>query len=412
MHGLYISIPFCRSKCSYCNFASGVFGQERLDRYVERLIEEIHSVRARASAVLALPPERVDTIYFGGGTPSLLRPEQLRRIFQALRAEFFLSADAEITLECAPGQLSDDLLEALPQLGVNRVSFGVQSFVDAEARAVGRLHTAAQTLADIARLRSVGIANINVDLLAGLPQQTEASWQVSLDAALASGVPHVSVYMLEVDEDSRLGRELLSSGSRYHAGAVPEDAQIAAMYLTACAHLNAAGIAQYEISNFARAGFTSRHNEKYWLRQPYLGLGLDAHSMLRGADSRPRRLAVADDLTLYLEQSAQWDCTEIDARAALEEAWFLGLRRNAGVQLSALEHEFGADALASYPPVLAGCVEEGLLEFDGDVARLTAQGRLFSNEVFERLLAPEMPSIHTLVTEDLHSVRGTFFSVR
>ncbi len=412
MHGLYISIPFCRSKCSYCNFASGVFGQERLDRYVERLIEEIHSVRARASGVSALSPEHIDTIYFGGGTPSLLRPEQLRRIFQALRAEFLLSADAEITLECAPGQLSDDLLDALPQLGINRVSFGVQSFVDAEARAVGRLHTCAQALADIARLRGVGIVNINVDLLAGLPQQTEASWQLSLDVALASGVPHVSVYMLEVDEDSRLGRELLASGSRYHAEAVPEDAHIAAMYLAACARLNAAGIAQYEISNFARVGFASQHNEKYWLRQPYLGLGLDAHSMLRGADGRARRLAVADDLALYLEQGAQWDCTEVDAQAALEEAWFLGLRRNAGVHLSALEREFGAEACAGYPPVLAGCEQEGLLEVDGDLVRLTAQGRLFSNEVFERLLAPEPLSIHTPVTEDLHSVCDPFFSVR
>jgi oxygen-independent coproporphyrinogen-3 oxidase len=411
MLGLYISIPFCRSKCSYCNFASGVFGQERLDRYVDRLVTEIHAARAQAASMQALLPERADTVYFGGGTPSLLSPEQLQRIFAALRAEFAIAADAEITLECAPGQLGDALLAALPRHGVNRVSLGVQSFVDAEARAVGRLHTCAQTLADIARLRSAGIANINVDLLAGLPHQTTASWQVSLDAAISSGVPHVSVYMLEVDEDSRLGREMLTQGSRYHVHAVPEDALIAELYQMACAQLAAAGIAQYEISNFARAGFASRHNEKYWLRQPYLGLGLDAHSMLSGADGHPRRLAAIDDINEYLERGAQPQCKVVDAQAELEEAWFLGLRRNAGVRLDAMEREFGAEALAASSSVLAFCVEDGLLECAAGTARLTAQGRLFSNEVFERLLAPAACTIHTPVTEDLHSVRDPFFSV-
>ncbi len=412
MLGLYISIPFCRSKCSYCNFASGVFGQERLDRYVDRLVADIAAARAQADSLHALLPRHVDTIYFGGGTPSLLSPEQLQRIFSALHAEFAIAADAEITLECAPGQLSEALLAALPLHGVNRVSFGVQSFVDEEARAVGRLHTRAQALADLDRLRSAGITNINVDLLAGLPHQTAASWQASLDVAISSGVPHVSVYMLEVDEDSRLGREMLTQGSRYHAHAVPEDALIADLYEMACAQLAAAGILQYEISNFARAGFASRHNEKYWLRQPYLGLGLDAHSMLPGADGHPRRLSVSEDLTTYLEPSAQPQCTVVEPQAALEEAWFLGLRRNAGVRLDALEREFGPKALAAHSAMLAGCEEEGLLLHANGAVCLTAQGRLFSNEVFERFLAPTSNPIHTPVTEDLHSVLDPFFSVR
>jgi len=411
MLGLYISIPFCRAKCSYCNFASGVFGGDRLDRYVERLVAEIHGARAQASAWQAMLPEQADTIYFGGGTPSLLSPEQLQRIFHALREQFSVSPDAEITLECAPGQLGDALLEALPQVGVNRISFGVQSFVDTEAAAVGRLHTCAQTLADIARLRTAGIENINVDLLAGLPQQTQASWQVSLDQAIASGVPHVSVYMLEVDEDSRLGRELLQGGQRYHAGEVPDDAQIAEMYQAACVQLATAGIAQYEISNFSRHGWESRHNEKYWLRQPYLGLGMDAHSMLLGQDGHPRRVAATDDLTVFLEQGAQHQSTIVDAQASLEEAWFLGLRRNAGLRLAAMAQEFGAEVIAAYRPILATCLDDGLIEITDETACLTEQGRLFSNEVFERFLGVGPCEIHTPVTQDSQSIRDLFFSV-
>jgi oxygen-independent coproporphyrinogen-3 oxidase len=386
MLGIYISVPFCRAKCSYCNFASGVFGGDRLARYVERLVEDIHSAHAQAEAWQVELPERVDTVYFGGGTPSLLQPEQLQGILQALRGHFDLAPDAEITLECAPGQISDALLETLPQFGVNRTSLGVQSFVGAETAAVGRLHTGAQTLHEIARLRSIGIRNINVDLLAGLPHQTEASWRFSLDQAIASGVPHLSVYMLEVDEDSRLGRELLAGGQRYHARAVPDDAGIAAMYRTACARLAAAGSAQYEISNFAHAGWESRHNNKYWLRQPYLGLGMDAHSMLPGKDGRPRRVAMTDDLDAFLEQSTPPEIIVVDRTAAMEEAWFLGLRRNAGVQLAAMEEEFGTEAAAAHRPVLADCVADGLMELRDGHACLTAQGRLFSNEVFEKFL--------------------------
>jgi oxygen-independent coproporphyrinogen-3 oxidase len=400
--GVYISVPFCRSKCSYCNFASGVFGEERMARYVDRLLEEVHTARARARSWQTGLPGHVDTVYLGGGTPSLLQPEQLQQIFHALRQEFSIQANAEITLECAPGQLSSALLETLPQLGVNRVSLGVQSFVDAETMAVGRLHTHAQALADIARLRSAGIGNINVDLIAGLPHQTETSWQHSLDQAIATGVPHVSVYMLEVDEDSRLGRELLSGGQRYHANAVPEEAAIAAMYHTACERLTSAGIAQYEISNFARKGWESRHNERYWLRRPYLGLGMDAHSMLPGQDGRPRRVAMTDDLEAYLEQSAPPQITVVDRKAALEEAWFLGLRRTQGVSLTGLDAEFGAGTMDMFRPALAECEEDGLLEIIHGTARLTARGRLFSNEVFQRFLGADDAEDASVSTRKQH----------
>ena len=189
-------------------------------------------------------------------------------------------------MECAPGTLTSDILQALQRCGVNRVSLGVQSFVDQEAVSVGRIHKAATVQDDIARLRAAGISNINVDLIAGLPHQTHESWDYSVQQAIASGVPHVSVYMLEVDEDSRLGREVLAGGTKYHAHFVPDDDLTADLYLEACEKLNASGIAQYEISNFARPGLESTHNLKYWTRQPYMGFGVDAHSMLYATETK------------------------------------------------------------------------------------------------------------------------------
>jgi oxygen-independent coproporphyrinogen-3 oxidase len=250
---------------------------------VDRLIEDLKAAREWASRMAVALPCRVDTVYLGGGTPTLLAPELLARLFAAMRTEFDLEPDAEITVECAPGQLADETLEALVRAGVNRISLGVQSFIDREAATSGRLHNRATVERDLRRLRSAGIANLNVDLIAGLAGQTFASWEKSLAALIDSGVPHASVYMLEVDEDSRLGREVLAQGLRYHAGLVPNDDAIAQMYSTAIERLGAAGLGQYEISNFCRPGFVSRHNLRYWQRRPYLGLGLDASSMLRAA---------------------------------------------------------------------------------------------------------------------------------
>src|SRR5205823_7592753 len=201
--------------------------------------------------------------------------------------------------ECAPSTLSEATLECFTRNRVNRVSLGVQSFVDQEARSVGRLHNRDTVLNDIAQLRSAGISNINVDLITGLPHQTLESWGQSLEALLSTGVPHASVYMLEVDEDSRLGRELIAGGQKYHAHHVPDEDLTADMYEIACERLNAAGIQQYEISNFARVGFESKHNLKYWTRQPYLGFGVDAHSMLRSEDGAVR-FANSDTLQKYM----------------------------------------------------------------------------------------------------------------
>src|SRR6266436_5292844 len=243
--GVYISVPFCKAKCTFCNFASGVFGAERMQQYVDRLCGEIRRSRAAAQNIAAALPRNVDTIYFGGGTPSLLSAQQFRQIFNHLRGEFDLANDAEITLECAPGQLSDETLDELLQQGMNRISFGVQSFVDRETAAVGRLHTQQQCETEFARVRAAGVDEINIDLIAGLPHQTAHSWRYSVDQAIATEVPHVSVYMLEVDDESRLGREMLEQGTRYGAMYVPSEDDTAAWYQQACTAFRAAGVQQY-----------------------------------------------------------------------------------------------------------------------------------------------------------------------
>ncbi len=398
--GIYISIPFCRSKCTYCNFASGVFPASDHARYVERVIAELAGAQAWAERAGAELPRRVDTVYLGGGTPSLLEPELLRRLFAVIRAEFGLDADAEITVECAPGQLADATLETMAAAGVNRVSLGVQSFIDSEAHASGRLHDRATIAADLKRLRAAGVANLNVDLIAGLAGQTFASWEESLDALVASAVPHASVYMLEVDEDSRLGREMLKGGARYRAGLVPSDDAIARMYEQAIERLEAAGLQQYEISNFGLPGSYSRHNLRYWQRRPYLGLGLDASSALRAAVSwsgatkatgpRPMlRATTTDDLAAYLAGTGELETEWLGPAQQLEEAWFLGLRTNAGVDGAALRYEFGAELVEQTIDTVQRLVEDGLLVFKDERVRLTDRGRLLSNEVFQEFLTAQ-----------------------
>lgn len=392
--GLYVSIPFCRSKCTYCNFASGVYPASEHARYVGRLIEGLASARSWAARMGVELPHRVDTVYLGGGTPSLLSPYLLALLFAAMRSEFDVDADAEITVECAPGQLPDATLAKLAGVGVNRVSLGVQSFVDQEAQSSGRLHSRAVVLEDLRRLRSAGIANINVDLIAGLAGQTFDSWQQSLDVLVECGVPHASVYMLEVDEDSRLGREMLSGGARYHAELVPTDDAITNMYGTAIEQLARAGINQYEISNFSRTGFESKHNLRYWQRRPYLGLGLDASSMLKAipdksdSDEPPYvlRAKTGDDLAEFLDQPLAPETAWLSPVSQHEEAWFVGLRLNAGVDVTALDQEFGRELVAPALKVAERLAEDGLLTVEKNVVSLTPRGQLISNDVFQEFL--------------------------
>ncbi len=284
--GLYISVPFCRSKCSYCNFASDVFSSSIFQRYIDRVCADIFRSAEISEEMGGVSDRAIDSVYFGGGTPTVLDIAELERLFVTISQNFDVQPGSEITVECAPGTLTPALLDLLRRCGVNRVSLGAQSFIDQESRAVGRLHNRTIVIDDIARLRGAGIENINIDLISGLPYQTLESWNLSLSHVIDSGVPHVSVYMLEVDEDSRLGRELIAGGTRYHAHFVPDEDVTANLYETACERLDNAGVRQYEISNFARKGHESRHNLKYWTRQPYLGFGVDAHSMLPAKPGR------------------------------------------------------------------------------------------------------------------------------
>lgn len=396
--GIYISVPFCRAKCTYCNFASGVSSVSAHEEYVARLCGEIRGVRQRIAG--AVIPERVDSIYLGGGTPAILSPTLVRQLGQALRQEFLIAPDAEITLESAPGQLEDASFEAMLGLGVNRISFGVQSLVDREARATGRSHTRAMVLQELERVRSAGVRNLSLDLIAGLPHQTAASWQESLQSLVSTGVDHASIYMLEIDDDSRLGRELLAGGERYGAGTVPSEELTAEFYESAITFLQESGLSQYEISNFDRSGRRSRHNLKYWRREPYLGFGLDAHSMVRTQRGGALRFCNPPVLAEYMSGGQVAEPLEpLDISDELEEAWFLGLRLNDGVAWKHLLEEFGSDRVEPFRPLVRELVDLGLASDEIGVVRLTRRGVLLSNEVFARFLAEKEPEEQDLLIQ-------------
>jgi oxygen-independent coproporphyrinogen-3 oxidase len=351
--GVYISYPFCAQKCTYCNFASGVFPRELEDRYLAVLLCELGSTQW---------PWVPETLYLGGGTPSQMAPEALASILAAIPGNPW----PEATMEAAPGSLNPEKISAWRNAGINRVSLGVQSFVQKELARTGRRHTAEIVEQEIALLRAAGIESISVDLIAGLPGQTAASWSESLNWIERIGVPHVSVYMLEVDEDSRLGRELLVLGSRYGAGDVPAEDAIADFYETAVERLTGLGLDRYEISNFARPGFESRHNLKYWKREPYLGFGADAHSF-DGTLRWQNPESAAD----YVASPAALDRVAAEPRS---EELFLGLRLREGIASSAC------------PDVIEKFVNDGLLERASGRVRLTPRGVLLSNEVFAEFM--------------------------
>jgi len=358
MAGVYISYPFCAQKCTYCNFASGVLPRELESRYVETVLDEL-----RGTAW----PWTPETVYLGGGTPSQMDPSALADWLAAIPG---FKQWREATMEAAPGSLDTDKARAWAQAGINRVSLGVQSFVQRELARTGRKHTASTVENDVAILRAAGIESISVDLIAGLPGQTAHSWSESLDWVERLDVPHASVYMLEVDEDSRLGKEILLGGQRYGATDVPDDDEIATMYETAVERLK---LDRYEISNFARPGFESVHNLKYWRREPYLGFGADAHSF--DGESRWRK---EESAAAYVENPAAIDHTLADASS---ERFYLGLRLSQGID---------ADWSAFREPV-EQFLRDGLLEWDGRRLRLTSRGVLLSNEVFAEFVPVGQP---------------------
>src|SRR5690348_7701425 len=308
MAGVYISYPFCAQKCTYCNFASGVFPREQEPAYLSSVRQELRDTE------WAWTPE---TVYLGGGTPSLIDPQALTGLLSEIPGQW-----REATMEAAPGSLTVENVSAWRRAGINRVSLGVQSFHTRELARTGRKHTAESVQQDVVLLRAAGIENFNIDLIAGLPGQTLESWHGSLDWVQKLAAPHVSVYMLEVDEDSRLGAEVIALGKRYGAPDIPSDDQIADFYEIAVDRLADAGITRYEISNFARPGLESRHNLKYWRREPYLGFGADAHSF-----DGQWRWQNPESIEDYLRGSRA-ERTLADPTA---ERLFLGLRLTRGI---------------------------------------------------------------------------------
>jgi oxygen-independent coproporphyrinogen-3 oxidase len=367
VEGIYISWPFCAQKCTYCNFASGVLPRELEGRYLAALLDEI------SQQSLQWAP---DTVYLGGGTPSAMETDYLNRLLSTFSSALNGNPWREATIEGAPGSITASRVEAWRRAGINRVSLGVQSFIRQELARTGRKHTAETVVQDVAVLRAHGIPNINIDLIAGLPGQTETSWAESLAAAISLDPPHVSVYMLEVDDDSRLGAEILLGGKRYGAADVPSDDRIADFYEIAVDRLRAHGIHRYEISNFARPGTESIHNLKYWNREPYAGFGADAHSF--DGVSRWQNVESAQEYATRSErgESVRYDETLPDPG---EEKFFVGLRLSEGV------HADEADWLR-FGPAFEYFLSTGVLERAKGNLRLTPRGVMVSNEVFQEFV--------------------------
>jgi oxygen-independent coproporphyrinogen-3 oxidase len=371
--GIYIHVPFCRSRCSYCDFATGAYDGALAERYVRALAREVESFEHGAAL------DEVDTIYFGGGTPSLLTPGQVSRVLDAVRRRFRVDASAEVTLEMNPGTVTPEHLRALREAGVNRASFGAQTFDERELKRLGRTHTADDTRRTLADLRAAGFDNLSFDLIAGLPRQTLGAWERNLEEALALRPEHLSLYLLEVHEGTPLAEQIRAG--RY---ATPDPDLAAEMYRVMVERTREAGYEQYEISNFCLPGRESRHNMKYWTGAPFYGFGCSAHSF----DGRRTRWSNERDARLYVELvegkgSAVVTRDEVDERGAGAEALFLGLRLlSKGVDLAEHRARYHSDVRADYAEDLARFDEAGLIELDGDVLRLTPAGALLSNEVF------------------------------
>ncbi|MDQ1591470.1 MAG: hypothetical protein QOG71_2097 [Pyrinomonadaceae bacterium] len=398
--GIYIHIPFCRSRCSYCDFATGAYEGQLAERYVSALTTEISTfklapahdshdaagvtcdINAHASlnnqSARAFEVCDVDTIYFGGGTPSLLTHAQVARIMRAVGERFRVANGAEVTLEMNPGTITPESVAGYRAAGVNRASFGLQTFDDEQLRRLGRTHTADDARRTLRILKDAGFDNVSFDLIAGLPGQTLSEWARNMDDALALRPAHLSLYLLEVHEGTPLADQL-----RQGRWPQPDPDVAAAMYQLLIERTRAAGYEHYEISNFCLPGREARHNLKYWTNAPYYGFGSSAHSY----DGARTRWSNERDAARYVELieergAAVVETNELTARDAGAEALFLGLRLMRGVDLRAHQTRFGTDIRSEYADDLSRFREADLIELDGDLLRLTRHGVLLSNEVF------------------------------
>lgn len=361
--GIYLHIPFCKSRCSYCDFATDVWRSgEAVQRYVDALCREIAGF-SDASRV-------VDTIYFGGGTPSLLEPGQVEAILETLRRTFEITANSEVTLEMNPATVTSEKLYAYLDLGINRASFGVQTFNDRDLKLLARGHDSNDARTTFKLLRKTGFGNISFDLIAGLPGQTLEDWSKNLDEALSMEPEHLSLYLLEIHEGTPLAEQL-----RTHRRPLPDDELAAEMYEFMIDRLAAAGYIQYEISNFSKPGFESRHNNKYWRLDPVLGFGVSAHSF----DGKERS-ANEHDTSKYVEMIENSGTAEIyrEVIDRASEFAFLGLRLNEGIAMQDYTAEFGDGIGNSISKLEAN----GLVRVTDGRLQLTRKGMLFSNEVF------------------------------
>ena len=378
--GIYIQVPFCQTKCTYCNFHTGVVSPHRYQPYAEAVCREIAAETTSGATV--------DTVYFGGGTPSLLDPSALARILDALRRTYKTDF-REVTLEADPETITLEKSVSWIEAGFNRISLGSQSFDDRELRAAGRMHRRSDTFQAASFLRDAGFRNISMDLIAGLSHQTQETWRSSLDQLIGIRPEHVSIYMLEIDEGSRLGREFLTGGARYSAAFIPGDDEIAEFYEIARSRLFTAGYGHYEISNWALPGMESKHNLKYWRREPYIGFGAGAHSF-NGSE----RWANNHDASRYTEciekgVSPREQIEPVTPDQAFDEEFFLGLRQLKGVDIAGINRKYEQNLpvrVAKIRSRISRLCSQGLLEAEGRQVRL-APGKLsISNEVLVELL--------------------------
>ena len=376
MLGLYVHVPFCSAICNYCNFNRGLFDGALKTRYVDALVREIARAGSAVEAAAAGEPRAADTIYFGGGTPSLLEPAEIARIAGACADAFDVSADREMTLEANPETVTSDRLAAFRAAGVNRVSFGVQSFRDDELRRLSRLHGAARAREAYADARAAGFDNVSLDLMMWLPSQSVEDWLSSVDDAIALAPEHLSLYLLEVYPNAPLKEEM----ARARWSQAPDD-DAAAMYVEAMERLEAAGYRQYEISNVARPGRESRHNLKYWTDGEWLGFGCGAHSTRGGA-----RWKNVSSTAEYVDRLSSGASVAVEIRRLshaerMGDALFTGLRLAQGLDEEAIARRYGVDVWQQYGRNLEPFVENGLLTRQDRRLRLTRRGMLLANEV-------------------------------
>ena len=378
--GIYLHIPFCKSRCSYCDFATDVYRDSgAVGRYVAAICSEIEKF---VPPVPGVPPFHsgtwnkipIDTIYFGGGTPSLLAPEQIGAILDAVNSRFQIAPDMEITMEMNPATVTPESLVAYRALGVNRASFGVQTFNDRALKLLARGHDANDARRTFTLLREAGFENVSFDLIAGLPGQTMDDWKANLDEAISLSPEHISLYLLEIHSGTPLAEQV-----RRGRQSKPDEELAAEMYELMLDRLATAGYEQYEISNFSRQGFQSRHNSKYWTLDPVFGFGVSAHSF----DGK-QRYANDRDTAKYVEMIATTETAEVireDIDIASEFV-FLGLRLEDGIDLRDYEERFGVDLIKKFSDEIAGLITTGLLDLTAGRLRLTLKGKLYSNEVF------------------------------